>query len=175
MLLGQQPQRALSSQFNSQFSFYKNRSQISHQSPVSAVTFFIESTPSLSTSSQIDLYDQRPSQTRRYPPSVSSSPQKDMQPKVRVQLSILALTIQILCLLSTSILFSLYGIWTVVTWDKLLDEVFSKSPAFFNLLSMACFHRNLWAHLHCWFYRMASVQCKHRNLWKVSTVFLKLC
>lgn len=127
MLLGQQPQRALSSQFNSQFSFYKNRSQISHQSPVSAVTFFIESTPSLSTSSQIDLYDQRPSQTRRYPPSVSSSPQKDMQPKVRVQLSILALTIQILCLLSTSILFSLYGIWTVVTWDKLLDEVFSKA------------------------------------------------
>ncbi|XP_008330115.1 ubiquitin-associated protein 2-like isoform X4 [Cynoglossus semilaevis] len=34
-----------------------------------------------SPNSQIDLYDQRPSQTRRYPPSVSSSPQKDMQPK----------------------------------------------------------------------------------------------
>ncbi|XP_069033203.1 ubiquitin-associated protein 2-like isoform X2 [Embiotoca jacksoni] len=32
-------------------------------------------------SSQMDLYDQRASQTRRYPPSVSSSPQKDMQPK----------------------------------------------------------------------------------------------
>ncbi|XP_047460808.1 ubiquitin-associated protein 2-like isoform X3 [Mugil cephalus] len=40
-----------------------------------------ESTPSLSNSSQMDLYDQRASQTRRYPPSVSSSPQKDMQPK----------------------------------------------------------------------------------------------
>ncbi|XP_062292310.1 ubiquitin-associated protein 2-like isoform X2 [Scomber scombrus] len=34
-----------------------------------------------SPSSQMDLYDQRPSQTRRYPPSVSSSPQKDMQSK----------------------------------------------------------------------------------------------
>uniref|UniRef100_A0A8C4FFJ8 Ubiquitin associated protein 2-like n=1 Tax=Dicentrarchus labrax TaxID=13489 RepID=A0A8C4FFJ8_DICLA len=34
-----------------------------------------------SASSQMDLYDQRASQTRRYPPSVSSSPQKDMQPK----------------------------------------------------------------------------------------------
>ncbi|XP_030596233.1 ubiquitin-associated protein 2-like isoform X3 [Archocentrus centrarchus] len=40
-----------------------------------------ESTPALSNSSQMDLYDQRPSQTLRYPPSVSSSPQKDMQPK----------------------------------------------------------------------------------------------
>uniref|UniRef100_A0A669ED50 Ubiquitin associated protein 2-like n=1 Tax=Oreochromis niloticus TaxID=8128 RepID=A0A669ED50_ORENI len=40
-----------------------------------------ESTPVLSNSSQMDLYDQRPSQTRRYPPSVSSSPQKDLQPK----------------------------------------------------------------------------------------------
>uniref|UniRef100_A0A668ABK7 Ubiquitin associated protein 2-like n=1 Tax=Myripristis murdjan TaxID=586833 RepID=A0A668ABK7_9TELE len=34
---------------------------------------------------QMDLYEQRASQTRRYPPSVSSSPQKDMQPKVRPQ------------------------------------------------------------------------------------------
>ncbi|XP_030002688.1 ubiquitin-associated protein 2-like isoform X5 [Sphaeramia orbicularis] len=34
-----------------------------------------------SPSSQMDLYDQRAPQTRRYPPSVSSSPQKDMQPK----------------------------------------------------------------------------------------------
>uniref|UniRef100_UPI0037E98538 ubiquitin-associated protein 2-like isoform X2 n=1 Tax=Semicossyphus pulcher TaxID=241346 RepID=UPI0037E98538 len=34
-----------------------------------------------SPSSQMDLYDQRAAQTRRYPPSVSSSPQKDMQPK----------------------------------------------------------------------------------------------
>ncbi|XP_054619959.1 ubiquitin-associated protein 2-like isoform X7 [Dunckerocampus dactyliophorus] len=41
-----------------------------------------ESTPALSNSSQMDLYDQRTPQTRRYPPSVSSSPQKDMQPKV---------------------------------------------------------------------------------------------
>uniref|UniRef100_A0A3Q2X3P4 Ubiquitin associated protein 2-like n=1 Tax=Haplochromis burtoni TaxID=8153 RepID=A0A3Q2X3P4_HAPBU len=43
-----------------------------------------KSTPVLSNSSQMDLYDQRPSQTRRYPPSVSSSPQKDLQPKVNV-------------------------------------------------------------------------------------------
>ncbi|KAM6903189.1 ubiquitin-associated protein 2-like isoform 3-T4 [Lycodopsis pacificus] len=34
-----------------------------------------------SPSSQMDLYDQRASQTRRYPPSASSSPQKDMQSK----------------------------------------------------------------------------------------------
>ncbi|XP_059205452.1 ubiquitin-associated protein 2-like isoform X3 [Centropristis striata] len=34
-----------------------------------------------SPNSQMDLYDQRASQTRRYPPSVASSPQKDMQPK----------------------------------------------------------------------------------------------
>ncbi|XP_033980473.1 ubiquitin-associated protein 2-like isoform X6 [Trematomus bernacchii] len=34
-----------------------------------------------SPSSQMDMYDQRASQTRRYPPSISSSPQKDMQPK----------------------------------------------------------------------------------------------
>ncbi|KAM9385053.1 ubiquitin-associated protein 2-like isoform 6-T7 [Pholidichthys leucotaenia] len=40
-----------------------------------------ESTPALSNSGQMDLYEQRPPQTRRYPPSVSSSPQKDMQPK----------------------------------------------------------------------------------------------
>ncbi|XP_047185964.1 ubiquitin-associated protein 2-like isoform X10 [Scophthalmus maximus] len=40
-----------------------------------------ESTPALSNSSQVDLYDQRAPQTRRYPPSVSSSPQKEMQPK----------------------------------------------------------------------------------------------
>ncbi|CAG10845.1 unnamed protein product, partial [Tetraodon nigroviridis] len=40
-----------------------------------------ESTPALSNPAQMDLYDQRPPQTRRYPPSVSSSPQKDMQPK----------------------------------------------------------------------------------------------
>ncbi|XP_041664194.1 ubiquitin-associated protein 2-like isoform X2 [Cheilinus undulatus] len=40
-----------------------------------------ESAVSLSNSSQMDLYDQRAAQTRRYPPSVSSSPQKDMQPK----------------------------------------------------------------------------------------------
>ncbi|CAJ1083340.1 ubiquitin-associated protein 2-like isoform X6 [Xyrichtys novacula] len=40
-----------------------------------------ESAAALSNSSQMDLYDQRAAQTRRYPPSVSSSPQKDMQPK----------------------------------------------------------------------------------------------
>uniref|UniRef100_A0A8D3CA58 Ubiquitin associated protein 2-like n=1 Tax=Scophthalmus maximus TaxID=52904 RepID=A0A8D3CA58_SCOMX len=43
--------------------------------------FLTESTPALSNSSQVDLYDQRAPQTRRYPPSVSSSPQKEMQPK----------------------------------------------------------------------------------------------
>uniref|UniRef100_A0AAR2L617 Ubiquitin associated protein 2-like n=1 Tax=Pygocentrus nattereri TaxID=42514 RepID=A0AAR2L617_PYGNA len=41
-------------------------------------------TPALSTPTQMELYEQRTSQTRRYPPSVSSSPQKDMQPKVRL-------------------------------------------------------------------------------------------
>ncbi|MEQ2279961.1 hypothetical protein AMECASPLE_014670 [Ameca splendens] len=40
-----------------------------------------DSAPALSSSSQMEMYDQRASQTRRYPPSVSSSPQKDMQPK----------------------------------------------------------------------------------------------
>lgn len=43
----------------------------------------IDSTAALSHCSQMDLYDQRPPQTRRYPPSVSSSPQKDVQPKVK--------------------------------------------------------------------------------------------
>uniref|UniRef100_A0A671VXQ6 Ubiquitin associated protein 2-like n=1 Tax=Sparus aurata TaxID=8175 RepID=A0A671VXQ6_SPAAU len=47
-----------------------------------------ESTPALSNSSQMDLYDQRATQTRRYPPSVSSSPQKDMQPKVKTKASL---------------------------------------------------------------------------------------
>lgn len=36
----------------------------------------------------MDLYDQRATQTRRYPPSVSSSPQKDMQPKVKTKASL---------------------------------------------------------------------------------------
>uniref|UniRef100_A0A8B9RP22 Ubiquitin associated protein 2-like n=1 Tax=Astyanax mexicanus TaxID=7994 RepID=A0A8B9RP22_ASTMX len=36
----------------------------------------------LSNPTQMDLYEQRTSQTRRYPPSLSSSPQKDMQTKV---------------------------------------------------------------------------------------------
>ncbi|KAM4631139.1 ubiquitin-associated protein 2-like isoform 2-T3 [Polymixia lowei] len=40
-----------------------------------------ESTPALPNPGQMDMYDQRSSQPRRYPPSVSSSPQKDMQPK----------------------------------------------------------------------------------------------
>uniref|UniRef100_A0A8C6LNR2 Ubiquitin associated protein 2 like n=1 Tax=Nothobranchius furzeri TaxID=105023 RepID=A0A8C6LNR2_NOTFU len=43
---------------------------------------YSESTPALSNSNQMEMYDQRVSQTRRYPPSVSSSPQKDMQSKV---------------------------------------------------------------------------------------------
>uniref|UniRef100_A0A8C3A022 Ubiquitin associated protein 2-like n=1 Tax=Cyclopterus lumpus TaxID=8103 RepID=A0A8C3A022_CYCLU len=46
------------------------------------ITICSESTPALSNSSQMDMYDQRASQNRRYPPSASSSPQKDMQPKV---------------------------------------------------------------------------------------------
>ncbi|XP_051519632.1 ubiquitin-associated protein 2-like isoform X5 [Myxocyprinus asiaticus] len=40
-----------------------------------------EQTSALSNPSQMELYEQRASQTRRYPPSVSSSPQKDIQPK----------------------------------------------------------------------------------------------
>ncbi|KAF7670084.1 hypothetical protein LDENG_00056610 [Lucifuga dentata] len=40
-----------------------------------------ESASALPNSGQMDLYDQRASQARRYPPSVSSSPQKDPQPK----------------------------------------------------------------------------------------------
>ncbi|XP_037329253.2 ubiquitin-associated protein 2-like isoform X6 [Pungitius pungitius] len=40
-----------------------------------------ESSAALSNPSQMDLYDQRAAQTRRYPPSASPSPQKDMQPK----------------------------------------------------------------------------------------------
>lgn len=42
----------------------------------------------------------------------------------------------------------------------------------FSFLSMACLHRNLWAHVHCWFYRMASVQCRQHNPWKVSVCLL---
>uniref|UniRef100_A0A8C2J942 Ubiquitin associated protein 2-like n=1 Tax=Cyprinus carpio TaxID=7962 RepID=A0A8C2J942_CYPCA len=41
----------------------------------------------LSNPSQMELYEPRASQTRRYPPSVSSSPQKDIQSKVRVSLN----------------------------------------------------------------------------------------
>ncbi|XP_048058908.1 ubiquitin-associated protein 2-like isoform X3 [Megalobrama amblycephala] len=40
-----------------------------------------EQATALSNPSQMELYEPRASQTRRYPPSVSSSPQKDMQPK----------------------------------------------------------------------------------------------
>lgn len=40
-----------------------------------------EPAPVLSNPTQMELYEQRTSQTRRYPPSVSSSPQKDMQTK----------------------------------------------------------------------------------------------
>ncbi|XP_076865773.1 ubiquitin-associated protein 2-like isoform X11 [Brachyhypopomus gauderio] len=40
-----------------------------------------EQTPTLPNPTQMELYEQRGGQTRRYPPSVSSSPQKDMQPK----------------------------------------------------------------------------------------------
>uniref|UniRef100_A0A665WZX7 Ubiquitin associated protein 2-like n=1 Tax=Echeneis naucrates TaxID=173247 RepID=A0A665WZX7_ECHNA len=59
-----------------------NQVQNSLYTTPSSIYNGIESTPALSNSSQMDLYDQRGSQTRRYPPSVSSSPQKDMQPKV---------------------------------------------------------------------------------------------
>ncbi|XP_066531776.1 ubiquitin-associated protein 2-like isoform X3 [Hoplias malabaricus] len=40
-----------------------------------------EQASALSNPTQLELYEQRTNQTRRYPPSVSSSPQKDMQPK----------------------------------------------------------------------------------------------
>lgn len=40
-----------------------------------------EQATALSNPSQMELYEPRVSQTRRYPPSVSSSPQKDMQAK----------------------------------------------------------------------------------------------
>ncbi|XP_067112028.1 ubiquitin-associated protein 2-like isoform X9 [Osmerus mordax] len=43
-----------------------------------------ESTAALPNPGQIDMYDQRAPQGRRYPPSTSSSPQKDLQAKVRL-------------------------------------------------------------------------------------------
>uniref|UniRef100_A0A3Q2PDS0 Ubiquitin associated protein 2-like n=1 Tax=Fundulus heteroclitus TaxID=8078 RepID=A0A3Q2PDS0_FUNHE len=46
---------------------------------------YLNTQTTLSNSSQMEMYDQRASQTRRYPPSVSSSPQKDMQPKVKLE------------------------------------------------------------------------------------------
>uniref|UniRef100_A0A672Z093 UBA domain-containing protein n=1 Tax=Sphaeramia orbicularis TaxID=375764 RepID=A0A672Z093_9TELE len=61
-----------------QNSLYTSPSRFSHESDMWGHK---SSTPALSNSSQMDLYDQRAPQTRRYPPSVSSSPQKDMQPK----------------------------------------------------------------------------------------------
>ena len=42
-----------------------------------------ETAPGLPSPTQMEMYEQRASQTRRYPSSVSSSPQKDMQPNVR--------------------------------------------------------------------------------------------
>uniref|UniRef100_A0A8C1N8C3 Ubiquitin associated protein 2-like n=1 Tax=Cyprinus carpio TaxID=7962 RepID=A0A8C1N8C3_CYPCA len=51
-------------------------------------TCFISTSTALSNPSQMELYEPRASQTRRYPPSVSSSPQKDIQSKVRVSLNI---------------------------------------------------------------------------------------
>ncbi|KAI3358678.1 hypothetical protein L3Q82_015085 [Scortum barcoo] len=49
--------------------------------PANQVQNSLYTSASSESSTQMDLYDQRPPQTRRYPPSVSSSPQKDMQPK----------------------------------------------------------------------------------------------
>uniref|UniRef100_A0A8C1A740 Ubiquitin associated protein 2-like n=1 Tax=Cyprinus carpio carpio TaxID=630221 RepID=A0A8C1A740_CYPCA len=46
-----------------------------------------EQATALSNPSQMELYEPRASQTRRYPPSVSSSPQKDIQSKVRFSLN----------------------------------------------------------------------------------------
>uniref|UniRef100_A0A672P2F9 Ubiquitin-associated protein 2-like n=1 Tax=Sinocyclocheilus grahami TaxID=75366 RepID=A0A672P2F9_SINGR len=46
-----------------------------------------EQATALSNPSQMELYEPRASQTRRYPPSVSSSPQKDIQSKVRFNLN----------------------------------------------------------------------------------------
>jgi len=42
-----------------------------------------EAAPGLPSPGQMEMYEQRAAQTRRYPASVSSSPQKDLQPKVR--------------------------------------------------------------------------------------------
>ncbi|XP_045914242.1 ubiquitin-associated protein 2-like isoform X1 [Micropterus dolomieu] len=49
--------------------------------PANQVQNSLYTSASSESTSQMDMYDQRASQTRRYPPSVSSSPQKDMQPK----------------------------------------------------------------------------------------------
>ncbi|KAK0136401.1 Ubiquitin-associated protein 2-like [Merluccius polli] len=46
-----------------------------------------ESAPGLPNPSQMEMYEQRSSQTRRYPSSVSSSPQKDMLPKDLLQVN----------------------------------------------------------------------------------------
>ncbi|KAM9838628.1 ubiquitin-associated protein 2-like isoform 2-T3 [Aulostomus maculatus] len=64
-------------QFGSEPVLPEYESAPSTTTPVNQVQNSLYTSPS----SQMDLYDQRASQTRRYPPSVSSSPQKDMQPK----------------------------------------------------------------------------------------------
>ncbi|KAM8883091.1 ubiquitin-associated protein 2-like [Synchiropus picturatus] len=64
-------------QFGSEPVLPEYESATSTSTPVSQVQNSLYTSPG----SQIDLYDQRTPQTRRYPSSVSSSPQKDLQPK----------------------------------------------------------------------------------------------
>nr|XP_061808237.1 ubiquitin-associated protein 2-like isoform X3 [Nerophis lumbriciformis] len=66
-----------------QNSLYSTPNRLVHKGMQSCevLSIYSESTPALSNSSQMELYEQRAPQTRRYPPSVSSSPQKDLQPK----------------------------------------------------------------------------------------------
>ncbi|XP_044028565.1 ubiquitin-associated protein 2-like isoform X1 [Siniperca chuatsi] len=68
-------------QFGSEPVLQEYESAPTTTTPANQVQNSLYTSPSSESTSQMDLYDQRASQTRRYPPSVSSSPQKDMQPK----------------------------------------------------------------------------------------------
>uniref|UniRef100_A0A3B5BLJ2 Ubiquitin associated protein 2 like n=1 Tax=Stegastes partitus TaxID=144197 RepID=A0A3B5BLJ2_9TELE len=80
---GNQVQNSL---YTSPSRLVRPRTRLYQRSPMHKYSYTY-STPALSNNSQMDLYDQRAPQTRRYPPSVSSSPQKDMQPKVKTKAS----------------------------------------------------------------------------------------
>ncbi|XP_043073748.1 ubiquitin-associated protein 2-like isoform X3 [Puntigrus tetrazona] len=58
-----------------------NQGQNSLYTSASKWVSCLEQATALSNPSQMELYEPRASQTRRYPPSVSSSPQKDIQSK----------------------------------------------------------------------------------------------